>query len=530
MKRLIIFSVVCFLAAGLNATTVPSGITEVTVFRSGAKITRVAEVTVQKGMSEIVLGNLTNSLQQNTLQVNVNGEAVLLSANSRINYLTEQAVSDKIKRLTDSLEMITRDINWNNKKLAVYKSEEQVVQSNNKLGSEQTGMTVNELRLLADFYRTRLLEIHEQVFAIERENEVLKNKKQKLENQLNDLRNRNHEPTGEVVIHLSADKAVRLSIEFSYITANAGWMPLYDIRSDEPGKPVQLIYKANVKQHTGFDWEETDLTISTGNPYMDNNRPLLNPWYIDFLAESPPVPLSSRIKATREAPAANLALEVVRFKEKADAGYDVQLTENRITAEYCIEANQTIPADNKEHMVAMKQYMLPAEFIYHTVPKLSDGVFLLAKVADYGQYNLLPGESNLFFQGMYVGQSYINPRITADSLLISLGRDDKISVERNILKDLTSRQTIGSNIKETKGIEINIRNNNNYPVEIEVLDQVPIPSNKDISVSIEDKGGAQYTEELGKLLWRLKLNAGESAKLGFSFSVKYPKDKQIPGL
>ncbi|MBN2350448.1 MAG: mucoidy inhibitor MuiA family protein [Bacteroidales bacterium] len=532
MKKLLFFIGMLLCLPFLNATEIQSKITDVTVYQYGAKISHVAEMTITPGITEIVIGNLTSTIQQNTLQVNLRGGVVLLSASSRINYLNEQS-SIRIMELKDSLEIVESMLNWNIKQQLVYSAEEKMIQTNNKLGSEQKGMTVMELQQLADFYRSRLTEIQKKQLSFEKENKKLEIEKRKLENQLKELQARDNKPTGEVVLSLSAEKAGKVVINFSYVSSAASWQPMYDIRAENPEKPVKMIYKANIVQNSGFDWNKVNLSISTGNPYIDNNRPVLHPWFIDFFVESPVVTGYGTMKKTAPAPMAmrNLALQEAEVPDEAPAiGYDVQVSQNQITTEYKIETLQNIPSDNKEHLVAMKEYELPAQFVYHTVPKLSNGVFLLAKVPDYGQFNLLPGQANLFFQGMYVGQSTINPATTADTLLVSLGRDNRISVQRDFIKDLTSKKTLGTNIKETKAVEILVRNNNVFPLQLEVLDQVPIAKNKDIEVELENSGSAQYTSTSGKLLWRLSLKGGETQKLQYTYSVKYPKDKKITGL
>ena len=131
---------------------------------------------------------------------------------------------------------------------------------------------------------------------------------------------------------------------------------------------------------------------------------------------------------------------------------------------------------------------------------------------------------------MYVGQTYLNPEVVGDSLVLSMGRDDRISVKRDVLKDLTSVKTIGSSKKVAKAYEITVRNNKKTPVNLEVLDQLPIARNKDIIVEPEDINGAEYKADYGRLLWRVKLAPSETRKIRLSYSVKYPKDKQIQGL
>ena len=198
-----------------------------------------------------------------------------------------------------------------------------------------------------------------------------------------------------------------------------------------------------------------------------------------------------------------------------------------MSAEYKIEIAQDIPSDGKNHIVAIQQYELNSSFTYHSVPKLDKGAYLIAKVANYGKFNLLPGPSNLFFEGMYIGQSFLNPVTTVDSMLLSLGQDNKISIKRTQLQDFTAKQVIGGHVKESRGFEISVRNNNSFPIEIEVMDQVPISKTKEIEVKAEDLGGANYDENFGSLLWTLKLKPGETRIVKFSYSVKYPKDKTV---
>jgi uncharacterized protein (TIGR02231 family) len=200
-----------------------------------------------------------------------------------------------------------------------------------------------------------------------------------------------------------------------------------------------------------------------------------------------------------------------------------------MAVEYEIMAKQDIPSDGKPHSVALREIKLPASYIYHSVPKLNPAAFLLARVGDYSQYDLLPGQTNIFFEGMFVGQTYLNPGLTGDSLILSLGRDDRISVKRNQLKDFTSSRVIGPNKKVTRAYEIVLRNTKKTPVTIEVLDQLPISQNKDIVVELEEYEGADYNPDYGKILWRVGMAPDETRRLRFIYSVKYPKDKQIAG-
>ena len=141
-------------------------------------------------------------------------------------------------------------------------------------------------------------------------------------------------------------------------------------------------------------------------------------------------------------------------------------------------------------IVEVQKYELDATYEYFAVPKVDPDAFLLARVTGWEKFNLLPGESNIFFMGTYVGKSYINPLSAMDTLDVSLGRDKAISLKREMIKDFTSDQFIGTNRRITKGWEMTIKNNKSKEIEIVIEDQFPISSNKEIVIDhVEDSEG-----------------------------------------
>jgi uncharacterized protein (TIGR02231 family) len=523
------------LNSALRVQASASEINQVVVYRQGVKITHTAQLTLQPGNNEVVLDNLTQFIDPNSLQVSVKGNAILLSASVRINFMGYKTLPKRTKQLEDSLQLVGDRIDWLGNEQAIYSGEEKLITDNQKIVNEKEKITATDLSLLADFYRNRLTIIRKKSFENSIELRKLRDRKNQIEQQLQAINYQKGQRMGEVVLNFSSEQAVKVMVTFSYLSKNAGWSPLYDIRCAGTNKPLNLLFKANVAQTTGYDWSGVDLIISTGNPSANNERPIMNPWYIDFLQ-----PVVTGYSAyERAAPKAAASRNMMMLSDESAAipeesmpevPYEVNETTNQMAVEYEIKIKQDIPSDGKEHIVPINNLELPASYAYHTVPKLDPHTFLLARVADYNQYNLLPGTTNIFFEGMYIGQTYLNPEVTGDTLLLSLGRDDRIKIERAMLTDFTSSKVIGANKKVLKGYETSIRNNKTIPITIEVLDQVPISQNKDIVVEIEEMSGAQYTADYGKLLWKYDIAPGESRKIKLVYSVKYPKDKQVSGL
>jgi uncharacterized protein (TIGR02231 family) len=180
--------------------------------------------------------------------------------------------------------------------------------------------------------------------------------------------------------------------------------------------------------------------------------------------------------------------------------------------------------------VDIASHEVPATYRYATTPKLDRDAFLLARVTGWEAFSLLPGEANVFFEGTFVGKTFVDPANVRDTLDVSLGRDKRIVVEREKVKDFTSRRTIGANRRDRYTWEISIRNTRNEAVTVMVEDHVPVSQNSQIEVTVDETGGARYTAENGKLVWELSLNPNETKKVRYSFEVKYPKDRVIPGL
>ncbi|MBN1181213.1 MAG: DUF4139 domain-containing protein [Bacteroidales bacterium] len=539
MKKILLFIILFAANTGLYSKE-KSKITDVIVYRQGAKVTRQAVVNLAPGNNEVILDEVTMSINNNILQVKIEGDAVLLSATSRNVTLEDENIPYKTKNFEDSIYTINKRIKWLTSQKTVYEGEEKIIYANQKLGTDEEKISVDELVQLSSFYRDRLLDIREKVYDIDTEIEQLNLTLAKIQQKLNNLQYSEKKTKTEIVISVSAKKSTQVKLSVSYLTPLAGWTPVYDVRANGADKPLTLVYKANVFQTTGFDWKNALITISTGNPTINNNRPIMNPWYISF---TPPYTYNDadvyRSRAASGAPSKKESVEEINlyaaYEESIDddynfVEYNVTETTNRMAAEYKIDAPQDIPSDGQVHLVAMQQYELAAKYSYHAVPKLDQTAYMMAKVADYGKYNLLPGNANLFFEGMYIGQSYLNPITTVDSMLLSLGQDSKITILRNRLQDFSSKQVIGSNIKETKGFEIILRNNNSFPIEMDLLDQIPISSNKEMEVTLDEYGEGKFNKDYGSIMWKLNIKPGETKKVRFVYTVKYPKNQVVYGL
>lgn len=523
-------------------------ISEVTVYRSGAKISSVATVKVPIGKSEVVFENLSPYFNPNSLQVKIKGGATLVSAVFQLKTPGPAPENPRAPRLRDSLVLLGDEYTRIRDEREVLGQEQAVIERKlDQIGTTTDGpnsartLTVLELRELTAFYRQRLLEIKDRLLQLNIKERKLNELYQKTQQELQAIQPNVGNSTGEIVLKVESSAAQSVEIICNYLVTQAAWSPLYDLRSEGIGKPLRLVYKANVRNLSGFDWKNVKLQLSTANPLANNDRPIMTPVFVDFrpvysyqqqlewarkdlntynMVQAPSSAAPRDL--ARGANADEVLLEDTVFQPTAaDAGDD-------LIANFDLPKPQDILANGQDNIVTVDEQDVPAEYEYHAVPKVEPAVFLLAKITDYGRYNLLPGVANIFYQDTYVGQTTVNPQTVADTLLLSLGRDEQITIKRVQPKDFTERRKVFSNtIKETYTYEIALKNNKSIPIKVEILDQVPVSRQKDIVVELEDHEGATYNSEFGKLKWEVEIPANQSKRVRFTYSIKYPKDKAV---
>ena len=203
------------------------------------------------------------------------------------------------------------------------------------------------------------------------------------------------------------------------------------------------------------------------------------------------------------------------------------IEKRQLTTEFQIDIPYTIPSDNQSYDVNMVEYEINANYEYYAVPKLSNNAFLIAKIPDWINYNLLSGTSYIFFKGIYQGESYIDLDTASDTLSVSVGRDKDLIINREIRKDFASKSITGSTKKEEKAWTISVKNNKSIPVKISIEDQYPVSKTDEIKVDLIEFSGAKHEDSTGKLIWYMPLQPAEKKSVELRYSVRYPTNRSV---
>jgi uncharacterized protein (TIGR02231 family) len=213
--------------------------------------------------------------------------------------------------------------------------------------------------------------------------------------------------------------------------------------------------------------------------------------------------------------------------DKATTNLAPTVVQRTTSFEFPISVPYTIPSDGQNHLVGVQEEELTSTYKYYCTPKLDLDAFLFAQVTGWEGLNLLAGPAYIYFEGTYVGESLLDLNGVGDTLDISLGRDQGVTVQRTKRKEFCTRQVLGSKRVESVGWEIAVRNNKPQPVNLVITDQYPVPVRSEIEVKLDESGGAIVKADKGFLTWKVSVEPRTNQKWNFGYSVKVPKEQMV---
>ncbi len=252
------------------------------VYLDGAELTHTAQVNLSTGRNKIIFTGLSTKLVSKSVQATASGDVSILSVSDQVNYLAKQNENARIKQLKDSSDMLDENFWLLNNDKDAFEAEKKMVMANESIGGQNTGVPLTALKPAADFFRSRIMEINNEIYKIEKKQKKIKESLTRLAQELNELNAKFNSPTSEITILLFANAKSASTIELKYLVRSAGWAPIYDLKAEDITKPIELKYRANVFNNTGTDWNEIKIKLSTADPMQSAAQPQLSTWYLDY--------------------------------------------------------------------------------------------------------------------------------------------------------------------------------------------------------------------------------------------------------
>lgn len=532
-------------AAELQRLSAPARITAVTVYPDRALTSRTATLDLKTGSYLLTFDGLPTLVEDDSIRVAGKGSAAATIVALEVKRVFLEGSGDKrVQELDREIRTLEQRSVLLDAKKAGISSQKQFIESIRVAWGERISQelaigrpTAAELQDAVTFVGTGVSKTAEQTVEIEIEKEGIREKIDALRRQRNEASASGRKESKRVEVLVEVARAGSLTLGLDAVIARAGWVPAYDVRLAADAKSAELTFRALVRQQTGEDWSNVDLTLSTARPASGGAPPELSPWHISLRRPQPPMAKAMLYRSAAPAAARGEMAEMdveniiaADALEEAPALVETaELSDEQSSVAFHLPRPIDIPADGSQHgsVVAVTTWPVSMEFL--ALPKLSPYVFLKAGIVNSGAYPLLPGKVNTFAGNTYTGSSQLRKVAAGEKFELFFGSDDQVTVRREELKQHKEAVLFGSN-RVTYRYRLELNNFRQEAVTVTLRDQLPLAGDEEIKIALLDPSLPPESGSDGLLTWTAPLKGGEKLELTFGIQVDYPRDREISGL
>ncbi len=497
-----------------SAQSGASTIERVTVYLDRAEVVRLVNVQVAAGEGRLQLAELPIDAHPDWLRISVRqGEGLVLGGVELRPLRGAERVEPRARELEARIserelarQALTNRIEARNLQLKLLDAV--------AAGGEGAGTAADRLRSLEAIggHAEELLGAR---LALETERAGIDRELERLRRELADLGQARRD-TREVTVDYRSERAGSAQLELRYVVSSAGWEPVYEWRLQAEAGRLELIQQAVIRQNTGEDWADVELRVALGQPAAGGQLPSLYPWYIDVFQPRREAPVMESMAMDRALAApAPPAMATLEGSEMA--------------AEFRIPGRGSVSGDNTQRRFALARYDLEARISARTAPRRQARAWLFAEAEYSGEAWLPPGRVSLFQDGGLIGQTRFGGLAPGAALEASFGVADRIEVQHRMLRDTRgSDGVLRRQNRLEREFEISITNRYGRPLEVLVLDQLPLP--RDERIQVEPTSGSRspdvrdFNDQPGVVAWRDELAAGQSRSFRFGYRATFPRD------
>lgn len=542
--------------------TTSSAIKAVTIYPGSAKVIRVATMKLEAGDNDIIINNLPINLNESSLRVSGEGQgSITLGSVELLRNFQEDVVQEREKTIRQKIEELQegkREIQdglLRNRRQIEYiermvlgNSVKKDTKNNDKAqAGTYTNLPLDQWAQAWQTLDSATATAQERTRVAEKSLKTYDKQIRKLNRELQQVAV-NQRETRTAKLHVETETATDLSLKISYQINGARWAPVYDADLNTETGKIELKTLAQISQRTGEDWKNVDVTLSTLRPSAGTQLPHLNSWVLDFMPDMPmPSPMyesrrfkmnagkgmDSSIAGEEMAMAAPMVAKPL-LKKKRMAQQQSRLISTDFSAEYKVPGVISLSSGSNKRRFSLTSETFEAEVRLASAPRQDPRVMLLAKTKHVGETPLLAGNLSLYRNGSFVGNTFLQQKLSGEEIKLSFGEDDKVKIK--FLPDPDKKRKDGLLFGKKKVVErhyqLSIHSNHDKPYKIALYDVIPVAANEDITVKLlgEAPTNKDVDDKKGVVSWEKTLNPKQTAKIKYGYSVSYPEDKIVPSL
>jgi uncharacterized protein (TIGR02231 family) len=330
--------------------------------------------------------------------------------------------------------------------------------------------------------------------------------------------------------------AREIDFTFSYVIPQTSWQMKYDLRASSKDKELTVMVYGDIYQKTGENWENISLSLSTGTPVNAINPPELQPWYLDL------TPVYREESAGKKEMKKKAAPSGEKMQDQEE--YSVEIKEAGSYVDINIPARQTIASSDKYQKKFVKSYDLRgdknARFYYEGTPEKANSGFLKVAVRNSTDLPWLEGEAQIFVENEFMGKVTIPFTPPGKEQDLVLGVEPRIITKKELVKKFEETAgVLGGKRRISYYYKLTIENQLPRREGIIVSDCIPVARNQKIESEIKNLSlPYAVNEEFGKSTlfaqgirrWKLTMEPHSKREISYEVVITFDKEINISGL
>jgi uncharacterized protein (TIGR02231 family) len=356
----------------------------------------------------------------------------------------------------------------------------------------------------------------------------------------------------EARINVVAGAPLDATLTVRYQVPNASWSAFYDARltsGDKATAPkLGLTRRASIQQRTGEDWTDVAVALSTTRPGHTTAVPDLRVLHVDYeqetayLNSAPRAKIASgavldqqvdKLKSDSRRNGAPVAAAAPAPVAEDAVQVSADTTASAFQTVFDIPGKVTIKTTGETKRVQIEASDIEPTLIVKAMPRHDTTAYLYAKMAlPKTASPALAGPVSLFRDGVFVGNGRIPQLAPGEDHELGFGADDRVKIKRAVLEDKKGETgTFTTSKIEVRNFKITAKSFHTRPVQVAILDQVPVSAQQDIKVEVVMAGPQPTRKDVGDvrgtLVWDMTVAPDEEKQIGFGYKVTSPNDKRI---
>jgi uncharacterized protein (TIGR02231 family) len=531
-------------ASDAKETPLATRIAAATVYADRAQVTRTGSVELAAGFYELVCSDLPRSFDEASLQVDGRGTArVRIMGVDIVKVQGLAAESPRYKELKDKLEKLTARRDTLKIEQGALASSTAFLDNYAKFPFEK-GSTklateifrVQDWKGVIEFIRSERVRTSEKSDELGKRIAKLDAEINWVSGQLNEMQTKD-DWSRRVVVDCEVAAACTLELALTYNVRGAQWGPEYQIRYDTVKESIEIAYNAWIRQHTGEDWKNVAVTLSTARPQIGAAPPEIAPLYLQ--RRSRPIAIAGIAGASAlksgAVRAADEALAQAPAEEFEAETPGAELVSSEFAASFSIPKAVDLPSGVDPRRVLILQGSLAGTLSRYTAPRLSQNVYVTGNATNSLEAPILAGPADVYIESPaaggrgrasnYVGKEQLPGVAAGPQFPVHLGIDQDIAVTFKLeKKEYLAKETAG-----TKKIRyhylITLESAKKAAADVKLQDRVPVPAMKEIKVTNVDLDPKPSEErDDGILTWNLSPAPKSKLEIRIAYTIEFPGD------